>query len=241
MTTVFISGANRGIGLEHVRQALKCGDQVIAGARLPASSDDLGALAREFGAALRVETLDVASPGSIAAVADRLAGVPIDVLINNAGIYGNPDAPSYPGGVPAQSLSGMDYDLWDRTLKINLIGPFRLTAALLPNLRLGDRKLVVMMSSDLGSIANNTLGTSHAYRSSKAALNMLTRGLAIDLKDDGVTLISMAPGWTRTALGGEGGHWSVEESVDRQRDVLGKVTQADSGRFIDLTGKIVAW
>jgi NAD(P)-dependent dehydrogenase (short-subunit alcohol dehydrogenase family) len=241
MTTTLISGANRGIGLEHARQALEGGGHVIAGSRDPAMADELQTLAGEFGSRLRLEALDVASPGSIEALAHRLKGIPVDVLINNAGIYGNPDAPSYPGGVPAQSLTGMDYDLWERTLKINVIGPFRLTAALLPNLQLGESKLVVMMSSDLGSIANNTLGTSHAYRSSKAALNMLTRGLAIDLKDQGVTFISMAPGWTRTALGGEGGQWSVEESVDRQREVLGKVTTADSGQFIDLTGKIVAW
>jgi NAD(P)-dependent dehydrogenase (short-subunit alcohol dehydrogenase family) len=167
--------------------------------------------------------------------------VPVDVLINNAGLYGNPDAPSFPGGVPAQSLHGMDYDLWERIQAINVVGPFRLTAALMPNLLAGARKLVVMMSSDLGSIGNNTLGTSHAYRASKAALNMLTRGLAIDLKDQGVTVISMAPGWTRTALGGEGGHWSVEDSVAGQRQVLSKIGPAESGQFIDLTGKTVAW
>lgn len=241
MSTVLISGANRGIGLEHVRQALAEGSQVIAGCRSPADADDLQALAAQFGPKLGTEALDVASASSIAALAERLQGVPIDVLINNAGLYGNPDAPSYPGGVPAQSLQGMDYDLWDRIQAINVVGPFRLTAALTPNLLAGARRLVVMMSSDLGSIGNNTLGTSHAYRASKAALNMLTRGLAIDLKDQGVTVISMAPGWTRTALGGDGGHWSVEDSVKGQRQVLSKIGLAESGQFIDLTGKTVAW
>jgi len=241
MATIFISGANRGIGLEHARQALVAGSQVIAGCRAPAEADDLQAMAAKVGPGLRIEALDVGSGPSVAALATRLDGVAIDVLINNAGLYGNADAPSFPGGVPAQSLQGMDYDLWDRIQAINVVGPFRLTAALMPNLLAGERKLVVMMSSDLGSIGNNTLGTSHAYRSSKAALNMLTRGLAIDLKDQGVTVISMAPGWTKTTLGGEGGQWSVEDSVGRQRQVLSKIDLDQSGRFIDLTGKIVAW
>ena len=241
MTTVLISGANRGIGLEHARQALAAGDNVVAGCREPSEADELHQLAAQYGPNLRIEALDVASGVSINTFAARLAGVPIDILINNAGIYGNPDAPSYPGGVPAQSLLGMDYDLWDRIQAINVVGPFRLTAAMMPNLLAGERKLVVMMSSDLGSIGNNTLGTSHAYRSSKAALNMLTRGLAIDLKGQGVSVISMAPGWTRTALGGEGGQWSVEDSVTAQRAILTEIGPADSGQFIDLTGKIVAW
>ena len=241
MTTVFISGASRGIGLEHARQALADGAEVVAGCRDPARAEALQALALAFPSSLRVEALDVASGESVKALAARLEGVAVDVLINNAGIYGNPEAPSFPGGVPQQSLQGMDYDLWERTHAINVAGPFRLTAALLPNLLAGARKLVVMMSSDLGSIANNTLGTSHAYRASKAALNMLTKGLAIDLRGEGVSVVSMAPGWTRTTLGGEGGHWSVEDSVAAQRTIMAAWGPEQSGQFIDLTGKNVPW
>jgi NAD(P)-dependent dehydrogenase (short-subunit alcohol dehydrogenase family) len=242
MSTILVTGANRGIGLEHVRQALAAGDDVIAACRSPAAAADLHELGRGFGPSrLRIESLDVASPPSIEALAQRLEGVAIDILINNAGIYGRPDAPAWPEAAKAQSLGAMDYDLWEDTLRINLLGPFRVTGRLLPNLRAGERKLVVMMSSDLGSIANNTLGTSHAYRSSKAALNMVTRGLAIDLKGQGITIISLAPGWTRTDLGGEGAHWPVDDSVRAQRRVLDTITPADSGRFIDLTGKSVPW
>jgi NAD(P)-dependent dehydrogenase (short-subunit alcohol dehydrogenase family) len=104
------------------------------------------------------------------------------------------------------------------------MGPFRVTAKLLPNILAGTRKLVVMMSSDLGSIANNAQGTSHAYRSSKAALNMITKGLSTDLKDQGVTVISLAPGWTRTTLGGSGGDWETDASVSAQRRVLASIT-----------------
>jgi NAD(P)-dependent dehydrogenase (short-subunit alcohol dehydrogenase family) len=242
MSTLLVTGANRGIGLEHARQALAAGDQVVAACRSPSRAAELEALLHEFGPSRpRIEALDVASPPSIEALGQRLDGVPIDVLINNAGIYGRPDAPAWPEAAKAQSLGAMDYDLWEDTLRINLLGPFRVTSRLLPNLLAGERKLVVMMSSDLGSIANNTLGTSHAYRSSKAALNMVTRGLAIDLRGQGITVVSLAPGWTRTDLGGEGAHWAVDDSVRAQRQVLEGVTLQDSGRFIDLTGKSVAW
>jgi NAD(P)-dependent dehydrogenase (short-subunit alcohol dehydrogenase family) len=239
MKTLLITGASRGIGLEHVRQALVAGEHVIAACRAPDGAVALQQLLAEHGAAkLRLEALDVASGASIAALAARLAGTPIDRLINNAGIYGY--AP-WPKGAAEQSLAAMDYDLWDDVLRINLVGPFRVTAGLLPNLLAGGDKQVIMMSSDLGSIANNTQGTSHAYRSSKAAINMITRGLAIDLKDSGVTVVSMAPGWVRTDLGGSDGHWSVEDSVAGQRRVLATLGLADSGSFVDLTGKAVPW
>ena len=108
-------------------------------------------------------------------------------------------------------------------------------------LEAGRSPRVVSVSSEYGSVSENAGDFPYYYAASKAALNMLTRGLAIDLKDQGVTLISLAPGWTRTALGGDGGHWSVEESVTRQREVLSKIGPAQSGQFIDLTGKTVAW
>lgn len=242
MTTLLVTGASRGLGLEHVRQALAAGEHVIAACRDPAKSQELQALSKQYGsAALRLEALDVASGASIDALAARLVGVPIDTLINNAGIYGRPDAPGWPEGARVQSLTDMDYALWEDILRINVMGPFRATARLLPNIQAGARKLVVMMSSDLGSIANNNQGTSHAYRSSKAALNMITRGLSTDLKNQGITVISLAPGWTRTALGGGGGDWATDASVTAQRQVLAGITAANSGQFIDLTGKIVAW
>lgn len=242
MATILVTGANRGIGLEHVRQALAAGEQVIAACRSPAGSAELQALTKKHGAAqLRLESLDVATPESIDALGRRLEGAPIDMLINNAGIYGRPSAPGWPEGAATQTLTNMDYALWEDILRINVLGPFRVTAKLLPNVLAGTRKLVVMMSSDLGSIANNNQGTSHAYRSSKAALNMLTKGLSVDLKDQGITVIALAPGWTRTTLGGTGADWDTDASVKAQRQVLAGITPANTGQFIDLTGKLVAW
>jgi NAD(P)-dependent dehydrogenase (short-subunit alcohol dehydrogenase family) len=236
--TTLITGANRGIGLEHVRQALEAGEAVIAACRAPAEATALHPLRSEHGEALRIEELDVASGPSIDALAARLEGVAVEILINNAGVFG---PFGWPEGARLQSITGMDYDLWEDILRINVLGPFRVTARLLPNLLAGQRKLVIMMSSDLGSIAKNTLGSSHAYRTSKAALNMLTKGLAIELKSQGVTVISLAPGWTKTDLGGEGAHWAVDDSVRAQREVLATFDLTQSGQFIDLTGKAVPW
>jgi NAD(P)-dependent dehydrogenase (short-subunit alcohol dehydrogenase family) len=235
--TWLITGANRGIGLEYARQLLKRGDRVIATAREPAAASELNALAKQHGQLLQVQALDTGNAASIAALAQRLADQPIDVLVNNAGLYGG----SWDTDAARQTASGMDYALWEDIHRVNVMGPFRMIVALLPNLKLGARRWVVNMSSDLGSITNNKQGQSHAYRTSKAALNMLTRGLAIDLASEGIRLISMAPGWTKTDLGGTHAHWDVDASVTRQLHVIAALTPGDSGRFVNLLGESVAW
>ncbi|MDE1145211.1 MAG: SDR family oxidoreductase [Azospirillaceae bacterium] len=234
---ILVTGANRGIGLEHVRQALAAGETVIATCRRPAEAAALADLHAAYPDQMRIEALDVNDGASIDALAARLSDTPIDMLLNNAGIYGG----SWASGGERQTVQGMDYDLWEEMMRINVIAPFRLTARLMPSLLLGRERLVVMMSSDLGSITNNTHGTSHAYRSSKAALNMLTKGLAIDLHQQGVKVIAMAPGWTKTDLGGDGAVWEVDDSVRRQRAVLAGAAGIASGTFVNLLGEAVAW
>jgi NAD(P)-dependent dehydrogenase (short-subunit alcohol dehydrogenase family) len=239
MTTLLITGANRGIGFEHVRQALADEMSVIACCRDPAKADALKALLAQYGPeTLRIEALEVTDAASIETLTQRLAGVPIDILINNAGVMGPASWGEVGGG---QTLQGMDYDEWEKILRINLLSPFRMTAALLPNLLASQRKLVVMMSSELGSMSRNTMGGTHAYRSSKAALNMITRGLAVDLKAQGVSVIAMAPGWVKTDLGGANAHWEVADSVKHQRQVLATAGLEQSGQFISLTGEIMPW
>lgn len=242
MTTLLVTGANRGIGLEHVRQALAQGETVIATCRDPESAADLQGLAATYGAdRLRLEVLDVNDPDSIHGLASRLRGVPVDILINNAGVYGKPGSPGWPDGASNQSISAMDYEHWDLVFRTNVMAPFRIAAALMPNLLAGGKRTIVMMSSELGSIARNTKGTSHAYRSSKAALNMLAHGMAIDLKDQGVIVVALAPGWTRTELGGGQAELEVDQSVAGQREVLAGLTLADSGKFLSRTGEELPW
>ncbi len=232
-----VSGANRGLGLEFARQLLERGDHVIATAREPDKANELGILGNQFPEALQIEELDVGDPSSIAALTAKLAGQKIDVLLNNAGLYGG----CWETDADRQTTQGMDYELWEYIHKINVMGPFRLTVALFENLMLSERRLVVNMSSELGSIEINTMGHSHAYRSSKSALNMVTKGLSIDLAENNITVFSMAPGWVKTDLGGSSALWEPSESIKKQLQVIDKITIKDSGRFINLKGEKVAW
>lgn len=222
--TVLITGANRGLGLEFARQLHASGAVVIATARKPEAADQL----KELG--VRVEQLDVAAPASVAALAASLEDVPIDVLLNNAGIF--PDRGKFWDEDPAEALRVMD---------VNTIGPLRVTQALLPNLRQGQRKLVMNMSSGLGSIAKNERGTSAAYRSSKAALNMLTVTMADDLSDEGFIFIAMSPGWVRTDMGGEQANLSPEESVGGMLATLAPLTPEESGSYLSYDGSELPW
>jgi NAD(P)-dependent dehydrogenase (short-subunit alcohol dehydrogenase family) len=234
MSTMLITGASRGIGLEHCRQHLAAGGTAIAACRNPEAALTLQALEGER---LRIVRMDMRDHASIDAAAQALAGTAIDVLINNAGTYG---PKGFPEGMPYQSVDGMDYAIWADVLAVNVLGPFKVTTAFRAHLK-ASKGLVVMMSSDLGSITSNSNGQSHAYRTSKAALNMLTKGLAIDLAGDGIRVISMAPGWTQTDMGSTAAIWPVDESVRRQRDVLNGLDSAATGCFINLNGAPVPW
>ena len=236
MNTWLVTGANRGIGLEYVRQLAAAGETVIATARDPEHALELSGLAAA-NPQVRIEALDLEDRASVTALGQRLSGVAIDVLLNNAGLYGG----SWDNSSHRQSRDSMDYDLWEQIMRINVMAPFQLVQELRGNLEAGQRKLVINMSSDLGSIANNAQGQSYAYRSSKAALNMVTKGLSVELAPQGFTVISMAPGWTQTDLGGTAAQWPVEESVANQRKVIATITAQDNGRFVDLLGRSVPW
>lgn len=234
--TALVTGASRGLGLEYCRQLAGAGWQVLAAARDPAGSGPLRELAGAQAGRVRLLTLDVVNGGDVARVAGELATTPVDMLVNNAGTFGPEGSP---GGMRYQSLAHMDYAIWRDILDVNLFAPFRLTVALAPSLRLAARPLVVMVSSDLGSIANNRMGHSHAYRTSKAGLNMLTKGIANEWRD--LIVVSMAPGWCRTELGGEEAEIDPAESVAAQLRTFEGLTAADSGRFLDRFGATVAW
>jgi NAD(P)-dependent dehydrogenase (short-subunit alcohol dehydrogenase family) len=220
--TVVVTGANRGIGLEFARQLSEAGANVIGTARTPDEATELKALG------VRVEQLDVTDPASVAALAQSLGDTPIDALLNNAGIF-----PSR-GGVESA-----DPDMYARVYDVNVIGPLRVTQALLPNLRSGNRKLIMNMSSGLGSIANNGRGSSAGYRESKAALNMMTRTMAAEF--EGFTCIAMSPGWVRTDMGGPNANLSPEESVRGMLAVLAAATPEVSGHYFEYDGSELAW
>lgn len=237
MPTALVTGANRGLGLLYCRQLLDAGWSVHGCCRNPSKALELSLL-KDGGADLRVHQLDVTNHDNINTLASKLAGVPVDLLINNAGTYG-PEA-AVPGQA-YQSVANMDYGIWREILEVNVLSLFKVTTALLANVALSDRKLIVNLSSDLGSIANNTRGQSHAYRTSKAAVNMITVSLARELADQQITVVSMAPGWCTTDMGGPEGQVDPEESVRAQVPLFERLGPEDSSRFIDRFGNDVAW
>lgn len=222
--TVLVTGANRGLGLEFARQLHEAGAEVIGTARRPGAADELQALG------VRVEQLDVADPASVAALAKTLEGTSIDVLLNNAGIF------IHRGGFededPADVL---------RVLDVNTVGPLRVTQALMPHLRAGNRKLIMNMSSGLGSIANNGRGNMAAYRSSKSALNMLTMTMAMELKDEGFICVAMSPGWVKTDMGGDNAQLTPAESISGMLGVLAPLQPEDTGKYLGYDGQELPW
>jgi NAD(P)-dependent dehydrogenase (short-subunit alcohol dehydrogenase family) len=222
--TVLITGANRGIGLEYARQFEAKGYTVIGTARQPDEATELKALGA------RVEALDVTDATSVAALAKRLDGVPIDVLINNAGIGDRGDT----------DVLTTDPALFERTLAVNTIGPLRVTQALLPNLRAGTRKHIVNMSSRLGSIALNN-GNYPAYRASKAALNQVNRSLSIELGKQGFVVVVVHPGWVRTEMGGAEAPLLPDESVRGLVALIERLEASNNGGFYDYLGQEIPW
>lgn len=222
--TVLITGANRGLGLEYARQFKAKGYAVIGTARNPGEAAELAALD------VQVEALDVTDAASVAALAKRLDGVPIDVLINNAGIGDRDDT----------SILATDFAMFERTLAVNTLGPLRVTQALLPNLRAGGRKHIVNMSSRLGSITLNN-GNYPAYRASKAALNQVNRNLSIELGKQGFVVVVVHPGWVRTEMGGAEAPLLPEESVRGLVKLIERLSASDNGRFYDYLGEELPW
>ncbi|WP_432720925.1 SDR family oxidoreductase [Jeongeupia wiesaeckerbachi] len=221
--TLFITGAGRGIGREFVQQYLAAGWQVVATCRKPA---DLADLAQQ--PALTVLPLDVTDWDTVATLASQLGDARIDLLINNAGIY---------GGV-MQDLGGTDVGTWLETLATNAIAPVKIVEALLP--RLAPRAVIVNISSKMGSMADNGSGGDYHYRSAKAALNAATVSLARDLAGRHCC-VALHPGWVQTDMGGAYALIDAATSVRGMHDVIAGLQAADTGRFITYDGRSIPW
>jgi NAD(P)-dependent dehydrogenase (short-subunit alcohol dehydrogenase family) len=231
MPSVLITGANRGLGLEFARQYLADGWQVYAACRDPSSASELRRLADASGHNLRILTLDVTNPASVKAAAVKLDGQAIDLLLNNAGV----------GGIRGQTIGNIDYESWAMVLDTNTIGPMRVSEAFVDHVARSERKLIVTLTSGMGSISDNTSGGSIAYRSSKAAVNMVMRSLAIDLAARGITCVVVNPGWVLTDMGGPHATITPAESVKRLRDLIGTLGLAQSGKFFNHDGREYGW
>lgn len=231
MPTVLITGANRGLGREFARQYGAAGWRVIATCRDPAASD----LAGDFDG--EVHRLDVADAASVAALRDAMSGEAIDLLLNNAGVYGPRDS----------NLGRIDYDAWEDVLRINVLAPIRVAEALADSVGRSQQKRMAFISSRMGSIADNDPrrgyagGGEYIYRSSKTALNMAVRSLSIDLPDRDITCLLFHPGWVRTDMGGPSAAIDAKSSVAGMRAVIERATAADNGGFFNYDGTEIAW
>ena len=192
MPSVLITGANRGLGLEFARQYVADGWQVYAACRDPSSASELRRLAAAKDQKLEIMALDVTDGASIRAAAAELDGQAIDLPLNNAGVM----------GARGQTIGNMDYEAWTKVLDANTMGPMRVSEAFVDQVARSKRKLIVTLTSGMGSLADNTSGGAYAYRSSKAAVNMVMRSLAIDLAPRGIACVVINPGWVLTDMGG---------------------------------------
>jgi len=219
VATYLITGASRGIGLEYCRQLQARGDEAIAVCRTP--SDDLEKLG------VRVESgVDVTRDADVENLAARLEGTTIDVLVNNAGT------------IASDSLGGLDFDALRAQFEVNSLGPLRVTRALLPLLA-PDAK-VVIMTSRMGSIEDNTSGGFYGYRMSKAAVSMAGRSLAMDLRDCGIPVAILHPGMVQTRMTGFSGI-TTAESVRGLLQRIDELTLKNTGTFWHARGEVLPW
>ncbi|MGY0218034.1 SDR family oxidoreductase [Endozoicomonadaceae bacterium StTr2] len=227
MSTVLITGANRGIGLELTRQFLKAGDQVFACCRSPEQATELSAIADKN---LTLLKLDVTSETDLKTIQKQLLNTPLDIVINNAGVVG-----------PGQELGEMTYADWQRVMQTNVAGPAMLTQALLDNLRAGHEKKLMYLSSGLASIATNTSGGQLVYRASKAAVNSLVKSLSIELADEQFTVTALDPGWVKTDMGGPNATTTAEDSARGLISRIRELTPSESGCFVNYRGESREW
>jgi NAD(P)-dependent dehydrogenase (short-subunit alcohol dehydrogenase family) len=229
--SVLITGANRGIGLELARAYARDGWRVHACCRRPELARELSRLAGSSDGRVSVHPLEVTNPAQVAALPLALGREPLDLLINNAGVYGQGDA----------EFGNTDVEAWVDTFRVNTIAPMKIMEALRDHVARSRRKVMACVSSKMGSMADNRSGGSYVYRSSKAALNAVVASAALDLRPAGVTVVALNPGWVKTDMGGANAEISVTESVAALRRVLDGLTLGDSGRFIDVDGSTIPW
>jgi NAD(P)-dependent dehydrogenase (short-subunit alcohol dehydrogenase family) len=229
---IMITGANRGLGLEFVRQTLDRGDRVWAGCRDPGEAANLGALASRHPNRLTVLPLDVTDGASIeAAVAGvRSQAEGLDLLINNAGV--NPQD---------EALASLSAQTMLHTFQVNSVGPLMVTRGFLDLLKRSDDPKVINVTSKMGSLTSKESGGDYSYCSSKAALNMLTRALAFDLRSESVLVVAVHPGWVQTDMGGSAAPLLPSESVRDLLKLIDRLRPIDTGKFFHHGGQELPW
>ena len=227
MPTVLITGANRGLGLEFVRQYADNNWKVIATCRDPESAKDLYDIQGDK----EILPLDVTDFEAIEQTSELLRSEKIDVLLNNAGVYDS----------DKNGLGKTNFDDWTKMLRINTIAPLKIVESFISQVVSSKRKVIVSISSLLGSLSANDTGGQYAYRSSKSALNSVNKSLSIDLARKGIISIVISPGWARTDMGGPNAAVDPIDSVSGIRRVINNLKPEDSGKFFNSNGSNIDW
>lgn len=235
MKRIFITGATRGLGLEMVRQYAQAGNvHIFATYRNIEHAHALQSLANQHSPHIDLVPLDVADPESIQKIPYHIENKTngIDILINNAGIDPKDET---------QLLGNLQMDAFLDVLRVNTVAPALITQALLPFLKAGHNARIINISSEMASIEHRTYGGSHAYCASKAALNMVSRGLAADLAPYQIIVICLDPGWVKTDMGGHSAPLTPHESISAVIKVVDGLTMRQNGHYLNYRGKNVPW
>ena len=227
MPTILITGANRGLGIEFVRQYIAANWRVIATCRNPELAQDL----KEIRGEKEIFPMDVSDFKSVEKLSALLRSEKIDVLLKNAGIFD-----SYKKG-----LGQTNFDEWTNMLRINTLAPLKIIESFMEQVINSEKKIIVSISSLLGSLSANNSGGQYAYRSSKSALNSVNKSLSIDLADKGIISIVISPGWVRTDMGGPNATVDTVDSVSGIREVINNLKLEDNGKFFNFDGSIINW
>jgi NAD(P)-dependent dehydrogenase (short-subunit alcohol dehydrogenase family) len=231
MKTVLITGANRGIGLEHVRRFVERGIQILAAVRSPTDAGELRELADAPGSTIKILPYDAADPAAPAGLKAALGDTSIDLLFANAGVMGD----------RKQSFGSVDVEEVLHLVRVNSLAPLKLAEALADNVANSANKLIALQSSQMGSIGDNSSSGYYAYRVSKAALNMVAKSMSNDLRSRGVITVALHPGWVQTRMGGAGAPVTVAQCVAGQQALFDRLKLSDSGHFFNYDGRELPW
>ena len=224
MTTIMITGASRGLGLEFARQFYNEECRVIATCRSPKDANELNAIGD-----IDVHALDVTDDKSVTTLADKLRGENIDILINNAGVIGQRDG-----------FGRIDYDIWAETMDTNVFGPMRVAEAFRDNVMNSEKKQMIFITSRMGSITE-AVPNAYVYRSSKAALNMSVKCLSAELGEQGLIAVLFHPGHVQTDMGGQAAPVTPQKSIEGMKNQIVALTRDDNGRFLSYDGRQIPW
>ena len=224
MTTIMITGASRGLGLEFARQFYNEEYRVIATCRNPKNANELHTIGD-----IDIHSLDVTDDKSVSNLADKLRGENIDILINNAGVIGQRDG-----------FGRLNYDIWAETMDTNVFGPMRVAEAFRDNVMNSNKKQMIFITSRMGSITE-AVPNAYVYRSSKAALNMAVKCLSAELGEQGLIAVLFHPGHVQTDMGGQAAPVTPQKSIEGMKNQIVALTRDDNGRFLSYDGRQIPW